>query len=120
MASNQFLPAGTCMYTSLYVCMCVIHNAECVYSNCMHNAHTIPSRPGRIIPIFPPIILSYDSPKTSHYSYNLVPIIPELFSILYPVLHTNTCRRTETLSLFITLEHKQSLHIVRQRAVLSF
>ena len=78
-------------------------------------------RPGRIIPIFPPIILSFDSPKTSHYSHNLVPIIPELFSIIYPVLHTGKHmqedRNTVTV---ITLEHKRSLHIVRQRAVLSF
>ena len=38
-------------------------------------------RLGRIIPVFPPIILSFDSPKTTHYSHNLVPIILELFSI---------------------------------------
>ena len=38
-------------------------------------------RLGRIIPVFPPIILSVDSPKTTHYSHNIVPIILELFSI---------------------------------------
>ena len=30
---------------------------------------------GQFIPVFPPIILSFDSPKTSRYSHNLVPII---------------------------------------------
>ena len=32
-------------------------------------------RPGQIVHIIPPIILSFNSPKTSHYSQNLVPII---------------------------------------------
>ena len=35
---------------------------------------------GQFIPVFPPIILSFESPKTSHYSHNLVPIILKLFS----------------------------------------
>jgi len=40
-------------------------------------------RPGQIIHIIPPIILSFNSPKTSHYSNNLVPIIlSTLFEIL--------------------------------------
>ena len=43
--------------------------------------HKVRVRLGRIIPVFPPIILSFDSPKTTHYSHNLVPIILELFSI---------------------------------------
>ena len=53
-------------------------------------------RLGRIIPVFPPIILSFDSPKTSHYSHNLVPIILELFS----VLHTNCHMRTDISAAF--------------------
>ena len=45
------------------------------------SAIAISTRLGRIIPVFPPIILSSDSPKTTHYSHNQVPIILELFSI---------------------------------------
>ena len=32
-------------------------------------------RPGRIIPVLPPIILLFYSPEISHYSHHLVPII---------------------------------------------
>ncbi len=36
---------------------------------------SLPSRPGRIIPVLSPIILSFDSSEIIHYSHNFVPII---------------------------------------------